>query len=106
MDSQAEIIMGLIANGGNAKSLAMKAIYAAKSGKFIEAQELLEDCNTSIVKAHQIQTELLTKEANGENNEVSLLMIHAQDHLMNAITVKDLATEIVDIYNNQRGGEL
>jgi PTS system cellobiose-specific IIA component len=25
-------------------------------------------------------------------------MIHAQDHLMNAITVKDLSTEFVELY--------
>jgi len=27
-----------------------------------------------------------------------LLMVHAQDHLMNAITVRDLAIEFVDMY--------
>lgn len=103
MDSQSEIIMGLIANGGNARSLAMKAMYAAKAGNFKEAQELLKASNESILQAHNMQTQLLTKEANGERSEVSLLMVHAQDHLMNAMTVKDLATEIVDIYKNQRG---
>ncbi|WP_347905896.1 PTS lactose/cellobiose transporter subunit IIA [Enterococcus cecorum] len=103
MDNQSEIIMGLIANGGNARSLAMKAIYAAKAGNFEEAQELLKASNESILQAHNMQTQLLTKEANGERSEVSLLMVHAQDHLMNAMTVKDLATEIVDIYKNQRG---
>ena len=103
MDNQSEIIMGLIANGGNARSLAMQAIYAAKAGNFEEAQELLKASNESILQAHNMQTQLLTKEANGERSEVSLLMVHAQDHLMNAMTVKDLATEIVDIYKNQRG---
>ena len=103
MDNQSEIIMGLIANGGNARSLAMKAMYAAKAGNFEEAQELLKASNESILQAHNMQTQLLTKEANGERSEVSLLMVHAQDHLMNAMTVKDLATEIVDIYENQRG---
>lgn len=103
MDNQSEIIMGLIANGGNARSLAMKAMYAAKAGNFEEAQELLKSSNESILQAHNMQTQLLTKEASGERNEVSLLMVHAQDHLMNAMTVKDLATEIVDIYKNQRG---
>ena len=103
MDNQSEIIMGLIANGGNARSLAMKAIYAAKAGNFEEAQELLKASNESILQAHNMQTQLLTKEASGERSEVSLLMVHAQDHLMNAMTVKDLATEIVDIYKNQRG---
>lgn len=103
MDNQSEIIMGLIANGGNARSLAMKAMYAAKAGNFEEAQELLKASNESILKAHNMQTQLLTKEASGERSKVSLLMVHAQDHLMNAMTVKDLATEIVDIYKNQRG---
>lgn len=103
MDNQSEIIMGLIANGGNARSLAMKAMYAAKAGNFEEAQELLKASNESILQAHNMQTQLLTKEASGERSEVSLLMVHAQDHLMNAMTVKDLATEIVDIYKNQRG---
>lgn len=33
-------------------------------------------------------------------------MIHAQDHLMNAMTMKDLATEIVELYEkmNVHGG--
>ena len=35
--------MGLIINGGNAKSLAFEAIYAAKEGKFDEAQEKLKE---------------------------------------------------------------
>jgi PTS system cellobiose-specific IIA component len=29
---------------------------------------------------------------------VTLLMVHAQDHLMTAITVKDLAAEFVELY--------
>ncbi|MGT2756667.1 PTS lactose/cellobiose transporter subunit IIA [Streptococcus ovuberis] len=100
-NEQTQVIMGLIVNGGNARSLAMKAIYAAKKGDFEEAQAYLAECNASLVQAHHAQTELLTKEAAGEKTEVSLLMVHAQDHLMNAITVKDMATEIVDLYKNK-----
>jgi cellobiose PTS system EIIA component len=49
-------------------------------------------------EAHHIQTSLIQQEIRGEKVEISLLMIHAQDHLMNAITMKDLATEVVDLY--------
>lgn len=101
MDKQTEMIMSLIVNGGNARSLAMQAIYAAKKGNFDEASQKLLECNDFLLKAHRGQTELLTKEASGEKTEITLLMIHAQDHLMNAITVKDLATEIVDLYKNK-----
>ena len=96
-----ETIMGLIVNGGNARSLAMKAIHSAKMGKFDEADAYLEECNNYLVQAHHSQTELLAKEAGGEITEVSLLLVHAQDHLMNAITVKDLAAEMIDIYKNK-----
>ncbi|HJF33529.1 MAG TPA: PTS lactose/cellobiose transporter subunit IIA, partial [Sporosarcina psychrophila] len=37
-------------------------------------------------------------EIRGEGVVVSLLLVHAQDHLMNAITFKDLAIEFVDLY--------
>ena len=30
-------------------------------------------------------------------------MVHAQDHLMNAMTVKDLAAELVDLYQRLAG---
>lgn len=41
---------------------------------------------------------MLTKEAQGEHTEINLYMVHAQDHLMTAITFKDLAQEIVELY--------
>lgn len=101
MENITEIIMGLIVNGGNARSLAMKAIYAAKKGDFVGADQFLEEANESLLKAHHSQTELLTQEASGQIMDISLLMIHAQDHLMNAITVKDMAIEFVDLYKNK-----
>lgn len=96
-----DIIMDLIVKGGNARSLAMKAIHAAKKGNFSEAAVFLEQSNESLAAAHNSQTSLLAKEAAGEKTDLSLLMVHAQDHLMNAITVKDLAVEIVDLYKNK-----
>ncbi|MBO0577500.1 PTS lactose/cellobiose transporter subunit IIA, partial [Clostridium botulinum] len=30
--------------------------------------------------------------------EISLLLIHAQDHLMTTMTLKDLAIELVEVY--------
>ncbi|CAI3407232.1 PTS lactose/cellobiose transporter subunit IIA [Enterococcus cecorum] len=90
--------MGLIINGGNAKSLAFEAIYAAKEGKFDEAQEKLKEADEALVEAHNSQTEMLAQEAAGHPVEVHLLTVHSQDHLMNAITFKDLASEVVAIH--------
>ncbi|SFQ04153.1 PTS system, cellobiose-specific IIA component [Desemzia incerta] len=93
-----ETIMGLIINGGNAKSDAMEAIQAAKKGNFEEADQKIKDADASLTEAHRSQTGMLTKEASGDPVALSLLMVHGQDHLMNAITFRDLAAEVVDVY--------
>lgn len=91
-------IMNLIINAGDAKSSAMEAIYAAKKKDFVLAENKIKEANVKINKAHNSQTDLLTEEANGNHTELSLLMVHAQDHLMTALTFLDLAKEVIDIY--------
>ncbi|WP_051237927.1 PTS lactose/cellobiose transporter subunit IIA [Lacticigenium naphthae] len=90
--------MGLIMNGGDAKSSCMEAIYAAKEGNFEEADQKLKDADEALNRAHNSQTSMLTKEASGDKVDITLLMVHAQDHIMNAITFRDLAGEVVDIH--------
>ena len=90
--------MGLIANGGNAKSLAFEAIRLAKKGDIEGAREKLKESDKSLLEAHNSQTGMLTKEAQGDHMHVTLLVVHSQDHLMNAITFRDLAGEMVDLY--------
>ncbi|SHF10187.1 PTS system, cellobiose-specific IIA component [Atopostipes suicloacalis DSM 15692] len=101
-----ETIMGLIMYGGDAKSSAMEAIYAAKSGNFDEAEEKLEAADEALGNAHKSQTNLLTQEASGDSVELSLLLVHGQDHLMNAITFKDLARELIDVYRKLDGQDV
>jgi PTS system cellobiose-specific IIA component len=97
MDDQ-QIVMQLIVNGGNARSKAMEAIHLAKLGQIQEAKTLWEQAGNDLARAHEIQTELIQNEAAGEKREVTLLMVHAQDHLMNAMTIRDLAQELIDLY--------
>ena len=95
------IIMELVVNGGAARSQAIEAIRAARDGDFEKADQLLKDCDETLQSAHEIQTELIQKEAAGQHMEVQLLMVHAQDHLMNAMTVRDLAGEIIENMRKQ-----
>ena len=96
-----EIVMGLIVSGGNARSLAMEAIQAAKAGDFDKADILMTECEEALSEAHNIQTELIQKEIRGEHVHIMLLMVHAQDHLMNAIVVKDMALEFIELYRTR-----
>lgn len=88
----------IILHAGNARSCAMEAISLAKGYEFTAAREKLEEAENEFVEAHKLQTKLLQAEASGEKNEVTVILIHAQDHLMTSMTLKDLANEMIDMY--------
>ncbi len=92
------IIFGLITSSGSAKSHAMEAIQYAKEKDFKSAHEALASAAADLGEAHKTQTSLIQSEARGDAVPVSILLIHAQDHLMNAMMLKDLATEFVELY--------
>ena len=98
MENEMELrIMRLITAAGDDRSLAIQAIRAARAGHFDEADALMIECDKKMVDAHQCQTGLIFAETNGSPVPLSLLMIHAQDHVMNAMTVKDLAAEMIEM---------
>ncbi|WP_211772932.1 PTS lactose/cellobiose transporter subunit IIA [Lentibacillus halodurans] len=88
----------IILHAGNARSNAMEAIKLAKEFKFDEARNKISEADNEFTEAHHIQTELLQDEAEGKQHEVNVILVHAQDHLMTAMTVKDLANEMIEIY--------
>ncbi|PEJ57752.1 MULTISPECIES: PTS lactose/cellobiose transporter subunit IIA [unclassified Bacillus (in: firmicutes)] len=87
----------LILHSGNARSLAMEAIYTAKEKNFDLAFEKLSEADREFSHAHRFQTQLIQAEAGGEDFDTPILLIHAQDHLMTAMTLKDLAREIIEL---------
>ena len=93
-----KVAMTLIMYGGEAKSCAIEAIAAAKKQDFDRAQERLSQAQKALLQAHHAQAEMLSKEAQGEKTELSLFMVHGQDHLMTSIAFVDLAKEIVDLH--------
>lgn len=95
-------IIKLIANAGEGKSMAMRAIDFAKKGLFDKTDESLKKSDDHILEAHKAQTKLMFKDC--EENEIgfSILLMHSYDHLMGAMIVRELAEEIATIY--KRGG--
>lgn len=93
-----QIIMGIITHSGDARSDAMEAIQHAKKKEIEKANQLIEKADKELLEAHSMQTKLIQNEARGEKSEFSLLLVHAQDHLMTTTTLKDLAKEFVELY--------
>ncbi|RKD27603.1 PTS system, cellobiose-specific IIA component [Caminicella sporogenes DSM 14501] len=91
-------ILSIITYSGDARSSSMEAIVYAKNGDFDKAKSCIEEASKKLKLAHREQTNLIHAEAQGQKHDISLLLIHAQDHLMNAMVVKDLANEFIDMY--------
>ncbi|UOQ86715.1 PTS lactose/cellobiose transporter subunit IIA [Gracilibacillus salinarum] len=93
-----KIAFTIILHAGNARSLAIEAIKLAKTNQLAEAEDKIREAEAEFIKAHNQQTILLQQEAEAGYNQLPLVLIHAQDHLMMAMTVKDLAVEFIDMY--------
>jgi len=94
--------MEIIASGGEGKSFGMMAIQQARAGQFDEAERSLKLSQEAIVKGHQAHSELLFYDAEHQDLAVTMLMVHAADHLTSAETVKELAEEIIYMYKEIR----
>lgn len=97
-DKMTQITFGIICSAGEGRSLAIEAMKYAREGKIEEAKKTLLEAQKTLNDAHHFQTDLIQKEAGGEKFDISVLLIHSQDHLMNAMTVIQLAEEIVVLH--------
>ncbi|SMB57092.1 N,N'-diacetylchitobiose-specific enzyme IIA component of PTS [Serratia proteamaculans] len=93
-----QTVMNIIVNAGACRSYAMQALGLAKAGHFDDAMLMMEQASEALKQAHEVQTQLIGLDEGTGKVPVHLIMVHAQDHLMNAILLKDLAAEFIDIY--------
>jgi cellobiose-specific phosphotransferase system component IIA len=100
-----EMAMGLIAGAGDSRSYSMEAIAHARTGDFTEARACIEKAKEAMVKTHDVQTELIRSEMQGVKSEITLLMVHAQDHLTAAMLMRDMAEEFIMLYEKMKKGD-
>ncbi|MBL1229178.1 PTS lactose/cellobiose transporter subunit IIA [Enterococcus sp. BWB1-3] len=95
MTEQEKSIFQIISSAGDSRGAAFEALRLARKGKFEEAEVKMQEAKEKSITAHEEQTALITKEINGEKTETTLLMVHAQDHLMNSLLARDLIEEMI-----------
>lgn len=96
-----EVVFNIIIYSGNSKAYCFQALSLAREGNFKECDALMEKSKAELLEAHHIQTRLIQDEAAGKKHELSLLMVHAQDHMMNASLAKDLIAEMILMYKER-----
>ena len=90
-----EIILNIISHAGNARTSCMNAMKCLKTFDFEGCEALLASASQDLKKAHLVQTKLIQEEVKGNTQTITLLMVHAQDHLMNTLTLRDTVTEML-----------
>ncbi|MCX0497824.1 PTS lactose/cellobiose transporter subunit IIA [Erwinia billingiae] len=100
-----QTMMELLISAGEARSHAMSAIQFARKKQWQQADEALAASLEASKGAHHIQTQLIGADEGCGKVPVTLILVHAQDHLMNAMLCRDLAEEIVLLRKELLGGE-
>lgn len=93
-----EVVMGLIINSGQARSLAYAALKQAKQGDFAAARAMMDQSRLALNEAHLVQTKLIEGDQGEGKMNVSLVLVHAQDHLMTSMLARELVTELIDLH--------
>ncbi|HCA7078124.1 TPA: PTS N,N'-diacetylchitobiose transporter subunit IIA [Citrobacter sedlakii] len=93
-----EVVMGLIINSGQARSLAYAALKHAKQGDFAAAKTMMEQSRMALNEAHLVQTKLIEGDQGEGKMKVSLVLVHAQDHLMTSMLARELVSELIELH--------
>ena len=94
-------LLEIISSASEAQRLAYEAFDWLEKKKYSRARQCIKEGRKAILPAHQIQSQLIAMEMEPENADkirVSLLMVHAQNHLMSAIQTLDLTERMIALY--------
>jgi PTS system cellobiose-specific IIA component len=90
------ICFQIISAAGTARSYYIEAAHAARDKDFDKAASLMEEGNQEFNKAHTAHAKLIQQEAGGEKTEINLLLVHAEDQIMSAETIKIIVDETIE----------
>lgn len=96
-----QVAFMMILHSGNARSTIREAIEVYKEGTFEEFDQLLTSARSQLQEAHQVHFSQVQKEANGEQTTLSLLLLHAEDHLMSTQTMLDLTSGLIELMEHK-----
>lgn len=93
-----EISCMVITNAGEAFDCFRQGVEAALDDRFEQCDQLMAKGEQALLLAHKSQTDLLTAEMRGAELPFSILLVHAQDHLMRAANYQQFAKDTIRLY--------
>ncbi|MGC9402268.1 MULTISPECIES: PTS lactose/cellobiose transporter subunit IIA [Vibrio] len=92
------VVMEIICNAGEARSLCYEALRLSRENDFEGAEKTLLQAKECLNRAHLTQTQLIEQDQGEGKVAMTLVMVHAQDHLMTTILAQEMATEMVALH--------
>ena len=92
-----EMALEIITNVGTARSMYVEAVEAAKTGNFEEAHNLVAEGEKIFVNGHHAHTDVVNAKIGVEELGYMFLVMHAEDQLMSAETLKIVCDELIDM---------
>lgn len=98
-----ECAMQIVTYAGCAKSCYMQALQEAKKGNWELVEPRIKEGEQHYRQAHEAHGDIIIKEVNSLEPQITLLMAHAEDQIMSAELVRVLVEELIEIYKKQEG---
>lgn len=98
MEEMELICFKIISAVGEAKSDYISALNYAKKGDWEKSDESMKHGDACYARGHEQHAALIASEAGGDRTEISLLLMHSEDQLMAAETIKLIAAELIELY--------
>lgn len=95
------ISMSIILQAGNAKKYLYEALKHARNAEFEQIETKMRLVSEELLKAHKLQTKLIQEDTKGELEDLPILLVHAQDHLMSVMSERSLVEEMIAMYSSQ-----
>ncbi len=86
-----------ILHAGNARKFISDAYKELEEFHFEAARKKIEQAREEALFAHREQSKIIQAESDGESLEFSLLLTHAQDTLMSAVSEMYIAKNLINI---------
>ena len=111
-EEQVARIFEMISAAGTAKAKYLEAVAAAKKKDYESAGSLMTEGGKCFQEAHHVHAEMLAEESealtNAGTSSVNLILVHAEDQMMNAETFRIVAEELIEVHKQlqQQKGEV
>ena len=102
MESLDLISFRIISFVGVAKSKYLEAVKKAEEGDFEKAESIISEGDNEFNKGHEVHAKLIAKEAKGDRTIPTILLMHAEDQLLSAETIKIMALQMIRMYKQKK----